>query len=74
MSEEEAKELRSKICYGLALSDWRMLKEKSSRGEQVVTSRGGKIAVHSAKALYKKLYGNSKEFVPVVSDVRYTVK
>lgn len=62
MSEEEAKELRSKICYGLALSDWRMLKEKSSKGEQVVTRREGKIAILSARYLYRELYGNSKEF------------
>ncbi len=65
MSEEEAKELRSKICYGLALSDWRMLKEKSSRNEKVVTKRGGKIAVLSAKYLFREIYGNNKEsFTP----------
>lgn len=63
MSEEEAKELRSKICYGLALSDWRMLKEKSSRNEKIVTRRGGKIAVLSARYLYREMYGN-KGFVP----------
>lgn len=64
MSEEEAKELRSKICYGLALSDWRMLKEKSTRNEEIVIRHGGKIAILSARYLYKELYGNSKEFVP----------
>lgn len=64
MSEEEAKELRSKICYGLALSDWRMLKEKSSRNEKVVTRRGGKIAVLSARYLYRQIYGKCKEFIP----------
>lgn len=64
MSEEEAKELRSKICYGLAISDWRMLKEKSARNEKVVTRRGGKIAVLSAKYLFREIYGNSKDFSP----------
>ena len=64
MSEEEAKELRSKICYGLALSDWRMLKDKSSRNEDIVTRREGKIAILSARSLYRELYGDSKEFIP----------
>lgn len=65
MSEEEAKELRSKICYGLALSDWRMLKEKSFRDEQVVTRHNGKVAILSARTLYRELYGNSREFPPI---------
>jgi hypothetical protein len=39
-----------------------MLKEKSSKGEQVVTRREGKIAILSARYLYRELYGNSKEF------------
>ena len=62
MSEEEVKEFRNKLCYGLALSDWRMLKEKSSKGEKIVTKRGGKVAVVSARYLYRELYGSSKEF------------
>lgn len=74
MSEEEVNELRSKICYGLALSDWKMLKEKSSRNEKIVTRHEGKVAILSAKYLYRELYGDSKEFIPIESNLHFIPK
>ena len=62
MSEEEVKELRSKIFYGLALSDWRMLKVKSSRNETIVTKTDGKVVELSARSAFRRLFGDSKEF------------
>lgn len=62
MSEEEVKDLRARINYGLALSEWNMLKQKAIRNEKVVTKSRGKVCEVSARYLMKKLYGNSKMF------------
>ena len=72
MSEEEVKELRDRIDYGLALSEWDMLKDKAMRNEKVVTKSRGRICEVSARYLFKKLYGNSKVF-PMTAPVETVV-
>ncbi|MBQ6684306.1 MAG: hypothetical protein IJM74_09410 [Bacteroidales bacterium] len=39
-----------------------MLKEKALRNDKVVTLSQGRPCAVSARYLYKKLYGNTKEF------------
>ena len=68
MSEEEVKDLRAKLNYGLALAEWDMLKEKALHGEKVVTLSRGKVSQVSARYLFKKLYGSSQQFPGVKNE------
>ncbi|MBO7576777.1 MAG: hypothetical protein J6T03_04830 [Bacteroidales bacterium] len=62
MSEDEITQIRTHVDYGLARAEWCMLKEKALRNDKVVTLSQGKPCAVSARYLYRKLYGNTKEF------------
>lgn len=55
MLDNEWKELSSKLHYGLALAEQRMLEQKAERNEKIVLSTSdGKIKTVSARTLLRK--------------------
>lgn len=62
MSEEETNIMRDKLCYGLQLAEWKMLREKAQQNGTIVTKTCGQVKEVSARYLYRKLYGNCKQF------------
>lgn len=62
MSEEEAKDFRGKVLYGLALTEWKALKVQAEHNQKVATLLHGRPGEVSARYLYRKRYGNAKTF------------
>lgn len=55
MSQDEIRELRERICFGLKQAEVNMLREKAMRGDTVVAVSNGHIKELSAKYLYRKI-------------------
>lgn len=62
MSEQEVNLLRDRICYGLQVAEWKMLKEKALRNDTIITKTHGEVKEVSARYMYKKIYGGQKDF------------